>query len=93
MRRYFDFGNGHHSTFVNDFDPPAASASASRRNRATRSESCRKLVGQNFDGDIALQFRVVSTKHTAYSAFAYLRGDLVRTKLGTNRDGHLRWRD
>jgi len=44
----------------------------------------RELIGQNFDGDVTLQFGVASTINLSHSALAEPRSDLVRAELFAN---------
>ena len=47
-----------------------------------------RLLGQDFDRDLALQLRVAGTVHLTHSAFAEQRRDFVRAELLTNLKGH-----
>ena len=49
--------------------------------------ACERL-GQNLDGDDALEARVARFEHFAHPAGADRRNDLVRTEAGTGGDGH-----
>jgi hypothetical protein len=44
-------------------------------------------VGQDLQGNIAIQFRIAGAIHLAHAPFAEQGGDLVRTKARTRRKG------
>ena len=46
----------------------------------------RELIGQNFDRNFTLEFRISCPVHLAHAAFAEQRGDFVRAKLSADRD-------
>src|ERR1700746_4007449 len=48
----------------------------------------RKMLRQNFYGDVAAKPRIVRAINLAHSARTERRNDLIRTELGSNRESH-----
>ena len=66
-----------------------ASVCASRVNRASRSGSLAKRVGQDLERDIAIQLRVARAIDLSHAAFADRRGDFVDAEAGAGGEGQL----
>ena len=49
---------------------------------------CRERLGQDLDGDIAIELRVAGSVHLAHAPFADLRGDFVNAEACAGGEGH-----
>ena len=66
----------------------AATARASRSNRASASGSLASAAGKHLDGDVAAEPRVVGAVDLAHAAGADGRDDLVRAEARANERVH-----
>ena len=61
---------------------------ASRLEAGDSFRVCRERLGQDLDGDIAIELRVAGSVHLAHAPFADLRGDFVNAEACAGGEGH-----
>ena len=72
-------------------DSVTASVLASRSKRASRSGSCGKSVGEDFNSDLAPEVRIRSGIDLAHATHADLGGDFIRVRVAYREEDHGKW--